>query len=199
MNVNDLRSSRRYNARPTRRHSRSLRLRGRSVGIGLRRHPARRRRRRHRRFSICAARTGSVLTRHRPHRRPAGAARRRRDRHSAPATSSSAATAATSSKAAAATTSSTATRWLNVRISVTGQHADGTGAGDRQRQQHEAIWCRYMLAGDINPGQLGRARDPACGRGFDFDTAMFSGPRANYTIVIDDDGTPLITRRSSSR
>ena len=49
-----------------------------------------------------------------------------------------------------------------------------------------------MLSGTINPGQLQIVREilPGSG-GFSFDTAVFSGNLADYTIVIDDNGTPL--------
>ena len=49
-----------------------------------------------------------------------------------------------------------------------------------------------MLAGTINPSQLQIVREilPGSG-GFNFDTAVFSGAQADYTVVIDDNGTPL--------
>ena len=43
----------------------------------------------------------------------------------------------------------------------------------------------YMLSGEINPGQLSIVREIVMSDGTDFDTAMFSGLRANYTIITD--------------
>ena len=48
----------------------------------------------------------------------------------------------------------------------------------------------FMLDGTYNPGQLQIVREILPGTG-DFDTANFSGPSANYTIIVDDNGTPL--------
>ena len=53
-----------------------------------------------------------------------------------------------------------------------------------------------MLAGTINPGQLEIVREIKTAVGPDFDTAMFSGPRANYTISTAFDGTTVVRTTS---
>ncbi|MGH6636996.1 MAG: peroxidase family protein, partial [Polaromonas sp.] len=68
-------------------------------------------------------------------------------------------------------------RWLNVRIAVTG-HPTITSVNSLT----ELI--PFMLSGEITPSQLSIVREintaaPA------FDTAMFSGPRVNYTVATD--------------
>ena len=88
--------------------------------------------------------------------------------------------------------------WLNVRIAV---HAnkDGTGAELFSVDSLTEIQAR-MLSGEINPGQLKIVREILYADGpNDTDTAVFSGPRANYTIgepdaegrrvIIDNVGT----------
>jgi len=69
--------------------------------------------------------------------------------------------------------------WMNVRIAVTG-HPTITSADSMV----ELI--PYMLSGEINPSQLSIAREiitPAAA--FNFDTAVYTGPRANYTIAVN--------------
>ena len=88
--------------------------------------------------------------------------------------------------------------WLNVRIAV---HANKDGTGDElfSVDSLTEIQAR-MLSGEINPGQLKIVREILYGNGpNDTDTAVFSGPRANYTIgepdaegrrvIIDNVGT----------
>ena len=105
-----------------------------------------------------------------------------------PATSSSAAAAATSSKGAAATTSSTATRWLNVRISVR-QNADGTGPEIATYDTMTNLELQARVFGGLyNPGQLTIAREILPGSSPDFDTAVFSDVAANYSITTTDEG-----------
>ena len=129
---------------------------------------------------------------HRPHRRPAGRARRRRDRRSTAATSSSAAAAATSSRAAAATTSSTAMRCSTC--------ASASAMRPATRSAPPTAWWAWSPAavaalngpaaeradaggrGQSEPA-ADRARDPDDRRASTtLDTAVFSGPRANYQI-----------------
>ena len=95
---------------------------------------------------------------------------------------------------------------LDVYISVRA-NADGSGAELQQAKDLTQL-VPFMLDGSINPGQLVIVRqvvtdtnlvdidDPAF-NGIDFDTARFSGNRADYTIVINgnivvaDDATTL--------
>ena len=146
------------------------------VGFGTRRHPARRRsggrRHSHRRGARQRARPGG----HRSHRRPAGAARRRRNvlrhRQHHP-------------------------RWRRQR------HHRGSRwqrpdrrrcVAQRAHQRQRSRWptitsvdsmadlVPYMLSGEINPSQLQIVREIVQTAGPSFDTAVFSGLRANYTI-----------------
>jgi Ca2+-binding RTX toxin-like protein len=50
-----------------------------------------------------------------------------------------------------------------------------------------------VFSGEINPGQLVIVREilPGTPAAFNFDTAQYSGNLADYTIAIDDGGTPL--------
>ena len=68
-------------------------------------------------------------------------------------------------------------RSLNVRVSVTG-HPTITSVDSMDEL------VPYMLSGEINPGQLNIVREILTAAGPDFDTAMFSGPRANYTVIV---------------
>jgi len=71
--------------------------------------------------------------------------------------------------------------WLNVRIAV---HAnkDGTGNELFSVDSLTEIQAR-LLSGEINPGQLKIVREILYGDDpTDVDTAVFSGPRSNYTI-----------------
>jgi Ca2+-binding RTX toxin-like protein len=79
-------------------------------------------------------------------------------------------------------------RWLNVRISVRAND-DGTGAEIASFNSMTEL-VPLMLNGTYNPGQLVAVREILEGNG-GFDTALFSGPSANYTIITDDNGTPF--------
>ncbi len=82
-------------------------------------------------------------------------------------------------------------RWLNVRISVR-QNKDGTGPEIRSAQSMREL-VDDMLSGAINPGQLQIVREIKTGDGsFNFDTAMFSGNRSEYTITTAADGTTTV-------
>ncbi len=88
-------------------------------------------------------------------------------------------------------------KWLNVRISVR-ENNDGTG-DEIATFDNAADLVGRMVTGEFNPGQLVIVReilnstnltaDPA--NGPDFDTATFRGNRADYTVVVDDNGTAL--------
>ncbi|MDY0170568.1 MAG: peroxidase family protein, partial [Thermoguttaceae bacterium] len=78
--------------------------------------------------------------------------------------------------------------WLNVRISVR-ENVDGTG-DEIDSYDSMVPLVPLMLDGTYNPGQLVIVRELLAGSP-DFDTAVFAGPLANYTIDIDDNGTPL--------
>jgi Ca2+-binding RTX toxin-like protein len=79
-------------------------------------------------------------------------------------------------------------RWLNVRISVHA-NSDGTGPVIRTANSMTEL-LTDMLAGTYNPGQLQITREILPGTG-GFDTANFQGLRANYTVAINNNGTPL--------
>ncbi len=72
-------------------------------------------------------------------------------------------------------------RWLNVRISVRA-NPDGTGA-EIASFDSMADLVPLMLYGANNPGQLQIVREILTAPGPDFDTAVFSGDRANYTVT----------------
>ncbi|WP_439858875.1 peroxidase family protein [Pseudomonas sp. MBLB4136] len=82
--------------------------------------------------------------------------------------------------------------WLNVRISVR-ENADGSGAEIRSANSMTEL-VDDVFAGLINPGQLVIVREilPSDGS-FNFDTATYSGPLANYTIVENANGTFTVT------
>ena len=82
-------------------------------------------------------------------------------------------------------------RSLNVRIAVTG-HVPAPGQPVITSVNSLIELVPYMLSGEINPSQLQIVREilPGSG-GFNFDTAVFSGAQDEYTIVTDDNGTPL--------
>src|SRR4029077_46964 len=77
--------------------------------------------------------------------------------------------------------------WLNVRISVRA-NADGTGPEIATFDRMQDM-VPFMLDGTYNPGQLKAVREILYADGPDFDTAVFTGRLANYTIAIDDQGT----------
>ncbi|MGB3210386.1 MAG: peroxidase family protein [Desulforhopalus sp.] len=81
--------------------------------------------------------------------------------------------------------------WLNVRISVRA-NADGTGA---EIDSYDSLvpLVPLMLSGTYNPGQLVIQREILSGDGgFNFDTAVYSGVRANYEIDFGANGRVLI-------
>ena len=95
---------------------------------------------------------------------------------------------------------------FNVRVSVRATvDADNNGIADRDANGELILGSEIrsvdsitelvpdMLAGTYNPGQLQIVREilPGSG-GFSFDTAVFSGNRADYTVIVNDGGTPLI-------
>ena len=77
--------------------------------------------------------------------------------------------------------------WLNVRISVRA-NLDGTGAEIASFDSMVPM-VPLMVNGTYNPGQLRIVREILYANGPDFDTAVFSGNRANYTIAINNKGT----------
>lgn len=95
---------------------------------------------------------------------------------------------------------------LNVRISVRATvDADNNGVADRDANGELVLGAEIdsadsmteltarVFSGEINPGQLQIVREivaPAT-NGPDFDTAVFSDIRANYSVVVDDRGTEL--------
>ena len=78
-------------------------------------------------------------------------------------------------------------RWLNVRISVR-ENIDGTGAEIASFDSMTEMF-KLMVDGVYNPGQLVAVREIMDGVG-GFDTAIFSGNLADYTIIVNDAGTP---------
>ena len=84
-------------------------------------------------------------------------------------------------------------QWLNVRVSVRAGIDPVTGlptGAEIATFDSIADMIPFMLDGTYNPGQLQIVREILPGAG-GFDTANFSGPLANYTIIVDDNGTPL--------
>src|SRR5262245_23287017 len=79
-------------------------------------------------------------------------------------------------------------KWLNVRISVHA-NADGTGAEIASFDSLDPL-VPLMLNRTYNPGQLVATREILPGLG-GFDTANYAGPLANYTVDVNDNGTPL--------
>jgi Ca2+-binding RTX toxin-like protein len=78
--------------------------------------------------------------------------------------------------------------WLDVYIRV-GANLDGSG---EQIARYDSMipMVPLMLDGTYKVGQLSIAREIVAGSGgFNFDTAVFSGNLADYTIDIDDRGT----------
>ena len=78
-------------------------------------------------------------------------------------------------------------KWLNVRISVR-ENTDGTGAEIASFDSMTEMF-KLMVDGVYNPGQLVAVREIIDGVG-GFDTAIFSGNLADYTIIASDPGTP---------
>ena len=84
-------------------------------------------------------------------------------------------------------------QWLNIRVSVRAGIDPVTGlptGPEIATFDSIADMIPFMLDGTYNPGQLQIVREILPGTG-GFDTANFSGPLANYTIIVDDNGTPL--------
>ncbi|HLF96992.1 MAG TPA: peroxidase family protein, partial [Methylococcaceae bacterium] len=81
-------------------------------------------------------------------------------------------------------------KWLNVRISVRA-NIDGTGAEIATFDSMIPL-VPLMLNGTYNPGQLVIVRELMDGTG-GFDTAMFSGNLADYTITTAADGSVTVT------
>ncbi|MGH8432574.1 MAG: peroxidase family protein, partial [Solimonas sp.] len=71
-------------------------------------------------------------------------------------------------------------RWLNVRILVT-NHVPAAGQPVITSVNSLTELVPYMLSGEIKPSQLSIVRE-ILNAGPDFDTAMFSDVRANYSI-----------------
>jgi Ca2+-binding RTX toxin-like protein len=82
-------------------------------------------------------------------------------------------------------------RWLNVRISVR-QNLDGTGPEIASFDSMVPL-IPLMVNGTYNPGQLVIQREILPSSGFNFDTAWFSGPEANYTVTTNADGSVTVT------
>ncbi|WP_137819718.1 peroxidase family protein [Pseudomonas sp. 2FG] len=80
-------------------------------------------------------------------------------------------------------------RWLNVRIEVTG-HVPAAGQPVITSVNSLAELVPYMLSGEITPSQLSIVREINTAAAA-FDTAMFSGNQADYTVVVNDNLTPL--------
>ena len=73
--------------------------------------------------------------------------------------------------------------WLNVRISVRA-NVDGTGPEIATFDRMQDM-VPFMLDGTYNPGQLKAVREILYADGPDFDTAVFTGPLANYSFTVD--------------
>ncbi|WP_223543100.1 peroxidase family protein, partial [Pseudomonas sp. GL-B-12] len=78
-------------------------------------------------------------------------------------------------------------KWLNVRISVR-QNIDGTGPEIASFDNMTPL-VPLMLNGTYNPGQLQVVREILTATGPDFDTALFSGNLADYTVIENVNGT----------
>ncbi|WP_137920036.1 peroxidase family protein [Hydrogenophaga sp. 2FB] len=76
--------------------------------------------------------------------------------------------------------------WLNVRIAVSG--VPGLTSVDSMKEL-----VPRMLSGEINPSQLSIVREVLMSDGPDYDTAMFSGLRASYTVTTGADGRTTVT------
>ena len=84
-------------------------------------------------------------------------------------------------------------QWLNMRVSVRAGIDPITGlptGAEIATFDSLRDMIPFMLDGTYNPGQLQIVREILTGTA-NFDTANFSGPLANYTIIVDDNGTPL--------
>ena len=81
--------------------------------------------------------------------------------------------------------------WLNVRISVRNAAAPDDPLSEILSVDSMVDLVPAMVAGMYSPGQLRIVRELLYADSADFDTAVFSGPLANYTITVDDGGTAL--------
>ncbi|MFS2199976.1 peroxidase family protein [Pseudomonas sp. Pseusp3] len=88
-------------------------------------------------------------------------------------------------------------KWLNVRISVR-QNIDGTGPEIATFDSMTPL-VPLMLNGTYNPGQLQIVREILTATGPDFDTALFSGNLADYTVVNNANGTFTVTDSVAGR
>ncbi|MCP2020160.1 UNVERIFIED_ORG: Ca2+-binding RTX toxin-like protein [Pseudomonas reinekei] len=88
-------------------------------------------------------------------------------------------------------------KWLNVRISVR-QNIDGTGPEIATFDNMTPL-VPLMLNGTYNPGQLQIVREILTATGPDFDTALFSGNLADYTVVENVNGTFTVTDSVAGR
>jgi Ca2+-binding RTX toxin-like protein len=88
-------------------------------------------------------------------------------------------------------------KWLNVRISVR-QNIDGTGPEIATFDSMTPL-VPLMLNGTYNPGQLQVVREILTATGPDFDTALFSGNMADYTVVNNANGTMTVTDSVAGR
>jgi Ca2+-binding RTX toxin-like protein len=88
-------------------------------------------------------------------------------------------------------------KWLNVRISVR-QNIDGTGPEIATFDSMTPL-VPLMLNGTYNPGQLQIVREILTATGPDFDTALFSGNLADYTVVNNVNGTVTVTDNVAAR
>jgi Ca2+-binding RTX toxin-like protein len=77
--------------------------------------------------------------------------------------------------------------WLNVRISV---RSATNPAVEITSVDSMTDLVPAMVAGVYNPGQLRIVREILFSDSADFDTAVFSGALANYTVTINNNGTP---------
>ncbi|MGF6553712.1 Ca2+-binding RTX toxin-like protein [Pseudomonas sp. S30_BP2TU TE3576] len=88
-------------------------------------------------------------------------------------------------------------KWLNVRISVR-QNIDGTGPEIASFDNMTPL-VPLMLNGTYNPGQLQIVREILTAAGPDFDTALYSGNFADYTVVENVNGTVTVTDSVAGR
>ncbi|MGH8031263.1 MAG: peroxidase family protein, partial [Luteimonas sp.] len=85
--------------------------------------------------------------------------------------------------------------WLNVRISVRAGFDPVTGlptGGEiyTADSMTDPTLMHNMLNGVWNPGQLQIVRELLSAPGPDFDTAVYTGNLADYTVAVNDNGTP---------
>ncbi|MDM0018336.1 peroxidase family protein [Variovorax saccharolyticus] len=83
--------------------------------------------------------------------------------------------------------------WLNVRIAVSNHVPRVAGATPITSVDSMKELVPYMLSGEINPSQLSIVREILHSDSADFDTAVFSGPRGNYTVTTGTDGVTTVT------